>query len=85
MSRMAGDDLILTHVGANIKALREAKGWTLRDLAEATGEPAMTLWRLENAKNEPGYLTVRRLAKVFGVPVEYLERSPENSRVALTA
>ena len=55
-------------MGEKIRALREAKGMTQAELAEALGlsQPAIVQW--ETGKNEPTAFNIRRLADLFGVP-----------------
>ena len=55
-------------MGDKIRALREARGMSQLELAEALGlrQSAIALW--ETGKNEPTAFNIRRLADLFGVP-----------------
>lgn len=59
-------------VGAAIRALRKAHGWSQPELAERSGVPQRTISRIENATKE-GYLpvphTLNALASALGVAV----------------
>jgi transcriptional regulator with XRE-family HTH domain len=52
-----------------IRKLREARGWTQRDLSTRTGIHAPTISQIENGIVQlwPGY--AKRIAKALGVPV----------------
>ncbi len=56
-------------LGAHLRALREAKGWTLQDLAERTGLPVSVVSAYETGTRTPGRVVLRRLATVFDVDV----------------
>lgn len=52
--------------------LREKAGMTQEQLAEAIGISQSMIARIENGDREPRKLTKIRLAKLFGVTVEWL-------------
>lgn len=54
-------------MGEKIRALREAKGLSQKELAEALGvdQTAISAW--EKNKNEPTLFNLRRLCDVLGV------------------
>lgn len=54
------------HVAANIKKLRNAKGMTQSDLAEAAGLHQTHVSRLETATHAATYLTIQRIATALG-------------------
>ena len=60
-------------IGERIKALRHKKGWSQRELARLAGIRRATLIDLETGAS-PGTRTdiARRLAKAFGVTLDYL-------------
>lgn len=56
-------------VGERIKALREEKGLSLKDLADRTGFSAALLSQVENHLLSPSLGTLIKLARAFGVRV----------------
>jgi DNA-binding XRE family transcriptional regulator len=59
-----------THkVGATIRKLREAKGMTQEELADAVGMMRNNISRIEAAKHRPTLETLERIAKALKVPV----------------
>ncbi len=56
-------------VGERIKALRESKGLSLKDVAESTGFSAALLSQMENHLISPSLGTMTKLACAFGVKV----------------
>ena len=60
-------------MGARIKALRQKKGWSQRELARLAGVRHATLAELETGmRTETRTDIARRLAKTLGVTVDYL-------------
>lgn len=59
-------------IGSRIRELRREKMWQQRDLANALqmGVSAISAWETGRAK--PSKNAVKEMAKLFGVPVEYL-------------
>lgn len=65
-----------------IRKLRKEKGYTMKQLGEAIGVAESTVSLYENGKREPDNETLKKLADIFNVSVDYLvERS--NFRNAL--
>lgn len=56
-------------IGTRIRQEREARGWSLGDLAQRTRIQPPNLSRLENGKHVPSLETLERLAKALGVRV----------------
>lgn len=54
-------------MGAKIRALREAKGMTQVELAEALGVDQTTISAWERGIAEPTIFNLRRLADILGV------------------
>ena len=54
--------------GAALRALREARDWSLADLAAATGVSIMGLSYLERGARKPHKTTVRKLENGLGLP-----------------
>ena len=77
-------------IGARIKALRQKKGWSQRELARLAGVRHATLVKLETGmRTETRTDIVRRLAKTLGVTTDYLigmyedDEDPDPATVAL--
>jgi len=58
-------------LSARVRRLREAKGWSARELARRIGVAQMTVAKLE-AGSDPAWSIVQRLAEAFGVSTEDL-------------
>ncbi|MEU1051089.1 XRE family transcriptional regulator [Streptomyces sp. NPDC005876] len=67
----APDD-VLTALGPRLRALRRARGTTLRRLSAATGISVSTLSRLESGRREPTLRHLLPLARHFRVPLDEL-------------
>ena len=52
--------------------LRKEHGWSQSDLGERAGVHITHLSRLENGKSQPSVEMLHKLAKVFGVSMDYL-------------
>ena len=60
-------------IGERIKALRQKKGWSQRELARLAGVRHATLVELETGlRTETRTDIARRLAKTLGVTIDYL-------------
>jgi transcriptional regulator with XRE-family HTH domain len=59
-------------LGADIRALRKARGITLQSLAESLGRSVGWLSQVERDLSEPSVDDLRRLARAFGVPISIL-------------
>ena len=59
-------------LGENIKALRAKKGYTQRELADLLHVTAQAVSRWENGDVEPSVATIREMARLFDVSVDYL-------------
>lgn len=51
-----------------IRFYRKAKGLTQRELAEAMGVTATTVWLWEDGRRSPTYETLIRIQEFLGVP-----------------
>lgn len=59
-------------------ALREAKGWSIKRLADTAEVDYSSYWRLEKGRAfNPRHETVARLARALGVSTEDLSRSAD--------
>ena len=68
--------------GARLKRLRLECGWTLYEAAKRGGMTQWSLWRLEQ-KATLGSIqgaTLRKLATLYGVTIDYLTREAEDPR-----
>lgn len=62
------DEFLKVWIATQIKALREQRGWTQKDLAEKAGMKQSRISALENLTYENWSVnTLKRLAKAFGV------------------
>lgn len=57
------------NVGRRLRALREERDWSLRELAEKSGLALNTVSLIENAKTSPSVGTLQRLAVALEVPI----------------
>lgn len=73
-----GDDTAATiaAVGARLRALRQRRGVTLADLAEATGISVSTLSRLESGQRRATLQLLLPLAQAHRVPLDDLVGAP---------
>src|SRR5574344_472091 len=56
-------------IGENIRSLRKEKGMTMEVLAKAAGVTGGYISQLERNLVDPSLSTLRRISKVFGVPM----------------
>jgi transcriptional regulator with XRE-family HTH domain len=63
-------------LGANIKFLREKKGWTQNELAEKCGVSRPRIAEIESGKFNPSVETVENIANNLGVHISRLFRNP---------
>jgi transcriptional regulator with XRE-family HTH domain len=71
-------------VGARIKALREAMGLSLRDLAERSGVSAPMLSQVERGETSPTLAVAGRIATGLELSLSQLLRLDENGHVVVT-
>jgi transcriptional regulator with XRE-family HTH domain len=57
-------------IGAQIRALRVAKGWSLTELARRVGTSTPTLHRYESGWDRFELATLRRVARALGASLE---------------
>ena len=70
----------MTHPGETLRALREERSFTLRELAKKCGIPASTLSKLENGKMAMTYPKLVQLALSLEVDMGRLIEVPEPAR-----
>jgi len=70
-------------LGAKIRELRQAGGWTLEELARSVGLSKSAISQIESGRTEPSLQTVRRLAAALKIPLASLfeTRSSLDNRV----
>lgn len=68
-------DPVQTTLGADIRALRKARGLTLADLASRLGRSVGWMSQVERNKSEPALDDLRQLARTLDVSVSSLFRS----------
>jgi transcriptional regulator with XRE-family HTH domain len=70
-------DEVLSLVGPRLRKVREQRGATLTEVAEATGISKSTLSRLENGQRRPSLELLLPLARTYRVPLDDLVGAPE--------
>lgn len=71
----------LEHVGDRLRAARQAKGWTLDDLAPRAGMSVSTLSRLEAGKRQATLEMLVPLTRMLGLRLDDLVAAPLDPRV----
>lgn len=64
----------MTHLGKNLRRLREQCGMTQEDVALNSGVHATEVSRIERGKRDPRVSTVEKLATALDVPPDELLR-----------
>jgi transcriptional regulator with XRE-family HTH domain len=71
-----GEQIML--LSEHLRQIRERKGWTQNHLAEVSGVPQPSIWRLEKGLIlNPKTSLLRKLAEALGVTMDYLIREEE--------
>ena len=65
--------------GQKLKLLREERGYTQLQLANATGSKQATITAYETGRNEPSFAVVKKFAEFFHVPSSFLFPDDEDS------
>jgi transcriptional regulator with XRE-family HTH domain len=65
-------------IADNVRRLLERRGWSGRQLAEATGDTAMRINDLIRARHMPGIGVVTRVAAALDTSVDFLLQRQEN-------
>lgn len=90
LARESGDpaDAKPVDLGARVRDLRRAKGWTLEQAAQRAGLARSTLSKIENAQMSPTYDALKKLAQGLAIGVPQLFTPPSqdqvNGRMAVT-
>jgi transcriptional regulator with XRE-family HTH domain len=72
VARLTGDAVahdLERRVGGHLQAVRRQRGWSLRELAEASGLSLTTVHQIETGRTSPGLVTLQSLATALGVPL----------------
>lgn len=75
---MENDITIDDRIAVHLKLLRQARGWSLDDLAERASVSRASLSRLENAETSPTAAVLGRLCTAFGMPMSRLLQAVED-------
>ena len=78
------DELAPAVIGARVKALREASGLSLRDLAERSGVSAPMLSQVERGETSPTLTVAARIASGLDLRLSQLLRLDEGETVTIT-
>ena len=70
------------NLGARVRALRKARGFTLEQAARAAGLARSTLSKIENGQMSPTYEAVKKLAQGLEISVPQLFTTPQAGQVA---
>ncbi len=70
-------------VGRRVRALREARGLSLRDLAQRSGVSAPMLSQVERGETSPTITIAQRIAHGLALPLSTLLRLDEEQHVAI--
>ena len=90
IARESGDETRLEplDLGARVRELRKARGWTLEQAAGKAGLARSTLSKIENGQMSPTYEALRKLAGGLAISVPQLftppARAQANGRMAVT-
>jgi transcriptional regulator with XRE-family HTH domain len=71
-------------IGSRIKALRDAMGWSLRDLAERSGVSAPMLSQVERGETSPTLAVAAKIATGLELTLSQLLRLDEGEHVAVS-
>lgn len=77
------DQHLDTRIAGQLKALRQARGWSLDDLAARSGVSRASLSRLENAEVSPTAAVLGKLCAAFGMTMSRLLREVESDFLPL--
>jgi XRE family transcriptional regulator, regulator of sulfur utilization len=79
-----GENLAEATVGTRIRALREAMGFSLRDLAEHSGVSAPMLSQVERGETSPTLVVAEKIAAGLELTLSQLLRLDEGENVAVS-
>jgi transcriptional regulator with XRE-family HTH domain len=70
----------VTALASNCRRLREAKGWTQGDLADAMEVNQPEISFLENGRANPTLIFLEKLAATLGVTLQAILKAPSSTR-----
>jgi transcriptional regulator with XRE-family HTH domain len=74
-------EAVAAAVAQHVRALRQARGWSLDELGQRSGVSKGMIVQIENARTNPSIGTLCRLAESFGVSVARLIEAETEPRV----
>ena len=77
-------DALAQAIGARVNKERQARGWTLDQLAEAAGVSRRTVVNVEQGTANPSVTTLLRLSDALGVGLPALVEPPQPQTVKIT-
>lgn len=83
MENDAQDETLDARIAGQIRALRQARGWSLDELSARSGVSRASLSRLENAEVSPTAAVLGRLCGAFGMTMSRLLREVESDYAPL--
>lgn len=69
---MSSDDRTAQHLAANLRRMRELRGWSQQQLADNSGVPRPTIANLESGDGNPTLSVMLRIAQALGASIEQL-------------
>lgn len=69
---MPPPDRLARLIAEELRSLRSRRGFTLDELAFASGVSRSTIWRIENQKSDPNIEQMARLARALGLELPRL-------------
>ncbi|MFQ6548231.1 helix-turn-helix domain-containing protein [Aestuariibius sp. 2305UL40-4] len=84
IARASGEEEVQTaplDLGARVRELRQARGWTLEQAARQAGLARSTLSKVENGQMSPTYDALKKLAVGLEISVPQLFTPPRDARV----
>ena len=82
-NKVAATDPINEHLGARLKELRAERGWSLEELANASGVSRSMLSEIEREQANPTLAVTQRIARAFGMSLGELLETPGASSSVL--
>jgi transcriptional regulator with XRE-family HTH domain len=70
---------MMRNLAVNVRALRQAQGWSLRELGERSGIPWRTLENIEAEANTTNFVAVAWLAETFDITINRLIYYPREA------
>jgi len=72
-------------IGEKIAALRKTRAMTQADLGKELNVTFQAVSKWERGESSPDFATLSKIAKLFGVPLEYFEEGGENAQQEIAA